>query len=121
MIDALNSTECPRPDHLGQRPVADRNFLNVCCSNCGSILYTVLVGVAIRNLSMSPNVKMQSEYSLRCYHKVVIEQKRLRRKHSSQPTTETRLLNGVPSRTLQRTYFTPSPGQPEYYVIQNDE
>jgi hypothetical protein len=86
----LRETECLRADRLGLRPMAARTLSMlsevrtvltlppvVYCRSCGSkLLYPVLDGVAVRNLSVSPNVKMPSEYSLRCYHRVVILNKK---------------------------------------------
>jgi hypothetical protein len=84
----LRATECLRADRLWLRPIAasalsmfsgDRTVLTlpsgffICCRSRGSKrLYPYLDGVAIRNRSMSPNVKMSFEYLLRWYHRVVI-------------------------------------------------
>jgi len=51
---------------------ASRYF--VCCRSCGSkLLYPILDGVAIGNPSMSPNVKMPSEYCVAIIVLLVLE------------------------------------------------
>jgi hypothetical protein len=91
MLHMLRATECLLADRLGLRPIVARTlsvfssvhtvltlppgFL-VCCRNCGlKLLYPFYDGVVIRNLSMSPNVRMPSEYLLCCYRRIIIFKK----------------------------------------------
>jgi hypothetical protein len=73
-----------RADRLWLRPVASRTlsvfsgirtvltlafrFFIRCRSRGSKLVYPFLEGVAIRKCSVSPNVKMSSEYLLRWYH-----------------------------------------------------